>query len=383
MAQTESKKNGAGAAGEQPLAGVARYRFTVTTPDKRRLTSGIVAVQLPPNLDAPQWSRSQISAGETAVMAVMAPGRDGQTVDFFVERQGAKGWDSLGHASATVKDGRAEAEYRTPFLPAEGIDGKLVRYHEKSSTDTGTQDAIAAHHEITFRARTADGREVRSHAMRLWATPPPPAELKLGTVQFGHGHYVVGDVAALSIQVLAAEGKLVRFVLQRKDGDKWVAIDEARAEVREGVARAHCPIAAAHAEAAQGPMQLRVQALVDFAASVSAPVKVDLAPKLELSHPEWSSAHPDTGSLFAHGEEAAMRVQASGNAEGRRVRFVVERKEGEEWKPYATAHGVVHKGFAVARVRVEHVSPDAPKGPHDGHKAGIPSCQLRFRAEVV
>src|SRR5437016_5102793 len=102
-----------------PSGPVQRYRFKVRTADGRELTSAIAAVRMPPHLEAAQWSHSEIGGGEKAKMSVGAPGRDGETIHFVVERQTDKGWEPIGHTSGQVQEGKVEVEHEMPHLPLE------------------------------------------------------------------------------------------------------------------------------------------------------------------------------------------------------------------------------------------------------------------------
>ncbi len=145
---------GGSGGGSKPARPVVRYRFTVSTPDNRRLTSAVATVLLPPYLDGAQWSKARMDPGEKAVLSVKAPGREGETIAFVLERGGPKGWEGLGSASATVKDGKAEVSHEMPSLPP--------------------PEGGAAHHEIRFRACSTDGQELLSHAVQLVPRPPGP-----------------------------------------------------------------------------------------------------------------------------------------------------------------------------------------------------------------
>ena len=375
MAEASGTKNGgAGGTDAQPARPVVRYRFTVSTPDNRRLTSAVAAVLLPPYLDGAQWSQAQVGPGEKATMSVKAPGREGEKISFVVEQRGPQGWEATGSASATVKDGSAQAVQEMPFLPP--------------------PEEAGGQHEIRFRACSIDGQELQSQAVKLRPAPPPAVEVKLGTAHFAHAQYTVGDVAGLSVQAHGAEGQGVRFVVEKKEGENWEAIQELRGVVEHGVASASWAIAAlappAGAKAESGakgagakPMQVRFQAIADFASSVSEPVQVAPAPVVELTEAEWSNTHAEAGAAFDHGEDAVMRVKASGKADGRRVCFKVEQKEGESWKPFATVYGIVHQGVAQASVRVRH--PAQLKGsPADGEeRPAAPPVELRFEADLA
>src|SRR5882672_11129725 len=92
-------------------------------------------------------------------------------------------------------------------------------------------DPILAHHEVRFIARSADGREVISHAIWLRAAHPPPPELKLGTAHFGHGRYRVGDTADVAVHSQGGHGQAVRFVIEEEQGGKWAPIQELRGTI--------------------------------------------------------------------------------------------------------------------------------------------------------
>lgn len=373
MAQASDKKGGTGG-DSQPARPVVRYRFTVSTPDNRRLTSAVATVLLPPYLDCAQWSQARMEPGEKAVMSVKAPGREGETVSFLVERRGPKGWEAIGSASATVKDGVAKVNQEMPSLPA--------------------PEGEAGHHEVRFRACSTDGQELLSHAVQLLPLPPPALELKLGAAHFAHARYTVGEVAGLSVQAHGADGQGVRFVVEKKEDEKWEAVQDLRAVVEKGVASAiwsipplHPPAGAKAEEGAKKeeakPVQVRFQAIADFASSVSEPVEVAPAPLVELTEAEWSNAHGEAGAAFDHGEDAVMRVKVSGKAEGRRVCFSVQQKDGENWKPFANVFGVAHQGIAQASVRVRH--PAQLKGrPAEGEeRPEAPPLELRFEADLA
>src|SRR6266851_3303704 len=217
MAEASGTKSGAaGGADAQPARPVVRYRFTVSTPDNRRLTSAVAAVLLPPYLDGAQWSQAQVGPGEKATMSVKAPGREGEKISFVVERRGPKEWEAVGNTSATVKDGSAQAVQEMPFLPP--------------------PEEAGGEHQIRFRACSTDGQELQSQAVQLRPAPPPAVEVKLGTAHFAHAQYTAGDVAGLSVQAHGAGGRADRGgVVQhaRRDGS-GVRPRRGRGDARQG-----------------------------------------------------------------------------------------------------------------------------------------------------
>lgn len=95
------------------------------------------------------------------------------------------------------------------------------------------------------------------------------------------------------------------------------------------------------------------------------------APEPSLREPRWLKPE------LVHGADAVMEVLAE-NADGRSVRFIVERNEQGEWKPHATADGRVEDGKARAQIAAEH--PQHGKGD-PFVEAG--EAELRFRVELV
>jgi hypothetical protein len=66
------------------------------------------------------------------------------------------------------------------------------------------------------------------------------------------------------------------------------------------------------------------------------------------------------------------------HGEGRRVRFILERKDGGEWTSVATAEGTVAKGKASASAPLEH------PGDSDADAFADPAeREMRFRCELV
>jgi demethoxyubiquinone hydroxylase (CLK1/Coq7/Cat5 family) len=83
-----------------------------------------------------------------------------------------------------------------------------------------------------------------------------------------------------------------------------------------------------------------------------------------LANPRWSA------ELFADGDHAALLVDAAG-LDGRTVRFDVEHRDGEEWRPYEKLEAKVENGVAQARLQLHH------------HKRDAALAELRFSCEFV
>jgi uncharacterized Zn-binding protein involved in type VI secretion len=102
--------------------------------------------------------------------------------------------------------------------------------------------------------------------------------------------------------------------------------------------------------------------------------KPDQQPKPEqqhaLSSPEWVAVDDQ----IEHGTEVGMRVAATEGLEGKQVRFTVEVKEGDVWKPHAKASASVSSGKAEAKIKLLH-----PLASKDGD---VDPALVRFSAEV-
>ena len=86
-----------------------------------------------------------------------------------------------------------------------------------------------------------------------------------------------------------------------------------------------------------------------------------------LANPRWSA------DSFSHGDHATMRVDAPG-LDGRTVRFLVERRNGETWSDYTVVEAQVKDGLAEAQLDLEHPDPDHPQATE---------ADLRFSCEVA
>jgi hypothetical protein len=94
-------------------------------------------------------------------------------------------------------------------------------------------------------------------------------------------------------------------------------------------------------------------------------------PDAALGEARWAE------SDFEHGDKASMEVDVE-HGEGRRVRFILERKDGNEWSSVATVEGTVSKGKASASAALEH-----PGDPEAEPFADAAEREMRFRCELV
>jgi hypothetical protein len=92
----------------------------------------------------------------------------------------------------------------------------------------------------------------------------------------------------------------------------------------------------------------------------------DQKAEVMLANPRWSA------DAFADGDHGALLVDAPG-LEGRTVRFEIEHRDGEEWKPYEKLEAKVENGIASAQLQLRHPAP----GEKDASAADLRfSCQL-------
>ena len=287
---------------------VRRYRFRVRTADGRELVSSVAALELPGPLGSPQWDKGEYAAGGDAGMSVAAPGRDGETVRFVIERDAGGTWEHVASASAQVQEGRAQVAHPAPSA-------------------AGT---------MRFRALSKDGASAISETARVHA---PVAAPSLSEARFGHATYVEGDSAVLSIAAQALDGQTLNVRVERQKDGAWEPLDELTATVTAGAARLLWTAR---------PGVVRFAARAGAAQALSDTATVSAA---ALQNPRWQS-----GDRYEHGQTAIMCVDAPG-LDGRTVRFVVEQQRDGKWDRYGMATAVVQAGVASARVRADHPEP--------------------------
>jgi len=93
----------------------------------------------------------------------------------------------------------------------------------------------------------------------------------------------------------------------------------------------------------------------------------ELRAQAMFANPRWSAG------TFAHGDQGTLLVEVPG-LDGRTVRFQVEHRSGEEWKPQGTLEAKVENGIAQAQLQVQHPSPD---------KQDAELADLRFSCELL
>lgn len=333
---------------------VRRYRFRVRTSDGRELTSAVAKLKLPPLLARAQWSHAEGTGGDEVKLSVEAQGRDGETIQFALERESGGAWEPVDHVSAPVEQGRAQVSRALPHLPA---------------TKAG------AHHKLRFRAFSADGREAISARLALRPSAALAEQPTLRLPHFGHASYLGGNEAELSVDATGLEGRAVRFFVERREGQGWEPLAEAAAEARSGHATAH--VALPDPPAAT---EIRFRAVGAFGDNATSPA-VPLAPRSSLlKNPQWSHTVKGKGARYRHGETAGMRVEAPG-LDGSTVRFVVEQQQGGKWDALATVTARVEGGVAEAPLPVEH--PAAKRDATRAELRATPALPLRFRAELA
>ncbi len=94
-------------------------------------------------------------------------------------------------------------------------------------------------------------------------------------------------------------------------------------------------------------------------------------PEPALKDPRW------TNSELQHGEDASMEISVE-QGDGRRVRFIVERKDGEKWTKEGEVEAAVTGSKASAKIALEH---PAQMSGNVLVEAG--DHEIRFRCELI
>lgn len=178
------------------------------------------------------------------------------------------------------------------------------------------------------------------------------------------------------------EGRAVWFVVERRlhgTVDAWETVAIAESKVEGGAVQASASLA--HAFAGTDDANVSVPQRVRFRLSLVKPklaVKPPPpAPKVEreLANLRWGPPHA------ASSRSATMLVDAAGYADGARVAFVVQAKEGaSSWRDFATVPAVVRDGAARAALTTRRGDERAPvlrfNVTADGAEKVAPSAEL-------
>lgn|GEM_PF-1006498 len=340
-----------------------------------------------PRLGSARWGATQVSHGDQIEMTVDAPGLDGATVLFQLERLVGKSWAAAGSARAMVKSGAATASVKVEH-PAAGKKGagaaelalSKLRFKAALQGAVGATRARAEllpdlpaeqqlgevqHDPKSGEARLAapglDGQQVRLILERkvgaAWAEAGAAmAMIKDGAAvatlgfkssalvnpAWGRTRVAHGDEVEVSVGAPGLAGSQVIFNVERLDRGKWVAAGEASAKVVNGKAVAKVKVSAPEATPARGsqpavPGRLRFRARVDAASAVTR-VRAELT---KAPNPLNQVRHNlRTG-------EAHLKLPGK---DGQRVRFVAERKDPSGWVQIGSAVATFAKGIASAKV---------------------------------
>ena len=123
-----------------------------------------------------------------------------------------------------------------------------------------------------FRVRAAGGREAVS---RVVATRKPmvahladedeqealeagrQADRMLANPRWSSDSYEAGDRATLQVDAEGLEGRTVKFVVERRDGEEWVAHETLAAKVANGVAETTLDLSRSDADPEAAPADYR------------------------------------------------------------------------------------------------------------------------------
>ena len=311
-------------------------------------------------LEAPVWEQKPKGKEGPGLLTVSAPGlEDGRKVRFIVERYGRdKKWAAIKTVEALVKGHSAST-----MLDLKHTNDKPQKADSKLLKSPKWEKADLAH----------------------------------------------GDMGELSVEAPDMDGQRVRFIVERNDGGKWVAVGERTVKVASGKATTKMPLKHPNSEGKGGDKlpeakldpktgMASIEAAgndgrkitfiaekktakgwvqVGTATSVmkggKAQAKVT-APRKEgkLEKPTWSAPSA------VHGDDVQVSVTAK-DLDGSMVNFVVERLEGKSWVEAGTSKATVKGGKATAKVTLKH--PGAAKDSPTA--ADLKAKRLRFRASLV
>ena len=329
-------------------------------------------------LSSPRWSTLKTAHGEEVEAIINAVGLEGATVEFVAERKEAGGWVEAGRGRGVVKSGKASAsisvshprtdapatpapasgpqvkpklanprwddaqlthgDQATALIDAEGLEGATIQFIAERLEQGGWVEAgrgtgvvsggkASSALQISHPGTDASPRKLRfrTHVLHnpddaLDAPLAAKYDPKTGKVTAATG----GD----------HDGRTVRFILERRKPTGWLTVATSTARAANGTAAGKLP---------------------------TAPV-----PGGKLASPRW------TTTKVAHGDEAQLEIDAKG-LDGQRVKFVLERLDGQSWVGVGAAIAKVSGGKAKATVPVSH-----PQG-HDLSAAALPPKLLRPR----
>jgi hypothetical protein len=317
-------------------------------------------------LARPRWRREVVGGEQKATLAVDAVNLTGRKVQLVLETRAGKGWKEVGKATAEVKDGVASAEVTL----ASDKSNTLSTPRWTSAKDQ--QHAHGEQAEVELRTTAPDKADVRIvlEQKRAKATLWEQLDEFVAKVAGGvakaafdlvHPHHAEqgkahaellaapgwtrkpglhGDAGTVSVKTPGlADGRRVKFLVEQLGPDgRWSPVRSVEARVSGGEASASLTLA--HPGAGPAP-----------------------AHSAALGKPRWEKPR----ERAVHGDTLAAVVDAPG-LDGRRVKFVFERRDGQDWRE--VAQQVVQVAGGKAEASLQGSAPDG-------------RTRLRFRTELL
>jgi uncharacterized protein len=207
-------------------------------------------------------------------------------------------WDQKPRGKGTP----ARLGVETPGL----ADGRKVNFIVERLGRDGKWGAIR-----TIEARVEKGYVSTSVDLRHTIERPQPADSKrLARPRWEKADLAHGDLGSVSVEAPELDGRRVRFVVERNDGGKWVAAGERVVKVAGGKATA----------------------------------------EIQLKHPNSRGQGLEKLGEAKHDPKSGTATVSAGGLEGRRVRFIAEKKAASGWVRLGTMTAKIKGGAASAKV---------------------------------
>ncbi len=275
-------------------------------------------------LSRPRWNESSFVHGSAAEMHLDAPGLDGRSVHFVVEKLNAGTWESITEATATVESGHVtgRATLQHPEVLRSGRHGPPVRLRFRA--ELVGADATGAAAPSGSSASDASGPGEATAAGAGSGTGSTDATGPASTdATGGDGSSAAGDGSGAGSSA-EADGSGA--------GSGSGAHEDDAAAISQELD--HTYVLAPH------PTDLRQQRLIIARPLTFRPPG--------LSNPRWNA--PD----YEHGGEAIMTIDAH-RLDGRTVHFTIEQSaDGHRWDRLAATNALVDGGVATGRIELAH-----------------------------
>ena len=224
-----------------------------------------------------KWADPEHKVGELAWLLVKAEKMDEESLKFELEREIGPGqWETVGHATSTIKGGEARAGIAIPkraqaepvaTVQTARFEGKVQPGEEVTAAVTtlnmdGQKISLLLDVEIGGKWVEVDASEatvagdkasgkLKLPALELVATPDLPHE-ELVSAKFT-GKLEIGEPVSLDVITKGMDGQTLTLILEVAEGGEWVPVQETTAHVKGDAASAQMVVPA--------PMRLLAQSV--------------------------------------------------------------------------------------------------------------------------